>query len=437
MIFLRIRGDRRSESLPRSPPCIHNEWLNWDERSLSSENENDDTAEEGVAMKAPFLPISSFCKTGSGTTPSRTKSERYFGGDIPWVKSGELRESIINNTEETVTEQALAETPLKVAPKGSILVAMYGANVGRVGILGIDATTNQAVCHIVPERDKADSKYMFYALQQKLPEFISRGVGGAQPNISQQIIRETKIPLPPIAEQKRIAAILDKAEELRGLRRKALGELDAIVQSIFLEMFGDLRHSDDKEIAPLSSLCHSINDGTHKTPNYVSCGVPFVTVKNIVSGKLDFANTKFITEAEHKELTKRTKPERGDVLVSKDGTIGVPCPVQTDAEFSIFVSVALLKPKPDLIDQEFLVAQLSSEWVQEQVRAGTKGIAIRHLHLVDFKRLKLLLPPLSLQQEFARRVKAIEHLKTTHRKSLTQLDALFASLQHRAFRGEL
>jgi type I restriction enzyme S subunit len=203
-------------------------------------------------------------------------------------------------------------------------------------------------------------------------------------------------------------------------------------------MFGNPRKlSNNKEIVPLSFLCHSINDGTHKTPNYVPCGVPFVTVKNITTGRLDFSNTKFISQAEHEELTKRTKPERGDILVSKDGTIGVPCPVQTDTVFSIFVSVALLKPKADIVDQIFLATQLASEWVQEQIRVGTKGIAIRHLHLTDFKRLKILLPPLPLQQEFARRVEAVEKLKAAHRASLSELDVLFASLQHRAFRGEL
>jgi type I restriction enzyme S subunit len=181
----------------------------------------------------------------------------------------------------------------------------------------------------------------------------------------------------------------------------------------------------------------SINDGTHKTPNYVSSGVPFVTVKNINTGKLDFSNTKFISQEEHEELTKRTKPERGDILVSKDGTIGIPCPIQTDMVFSIFVSVALLKPKSEIVDQVFLTTQLASESVQQQIRAGTKGIAIRHLHLTDFKRLKILLPPLPLQKEFAQRVEAVEKLKATHHASLSQLQALFASLQHRAFRGEL
>ena len=438
----KIRGDRRSESLPRSPPCLHNEWLNWDERSLSSEDENDDTAEdEGVEMKAPFLPISSFCKTGSGTTPSRTKSERYFGGDIPWVKSGELRESIINNTEETVTEQALAETPLKVAPKGSILVAMYGANVGRVGILGIDATTNQAVCHIVPERDKADSKYMFYALQQKLPEFISRGVGGAQPNISQQIIRETKIPLPPIAEQKRIAAILDKAEELRGLRRKALGELDAIVQSIFLEMFGDsVRNSKGWLLQKLSEISMFENgDRSKKYPSGSDIkdqGVLFLNSRNIVHDRLNLSTSQFISEEKFRSLT-RGKAKRGDLLITLRGTLGSCCIFDSQYETAFVNAQMMIIRSKQCIMPVFLHAFLTSPSFKRLIASIGQGAAVLQLTATQLAEIPVSIPPLDLQQEFARRVEAIEHLKTTHRESLTQLNALFASLQHRAFRGEL
>ena len=392
----------------------------------------------GMNYKPPSWLTLSFKEVAeviTGTTPATNHSE-YYGDAVPFIGPADLGKT------EPITQSSKwlsldGAKQARLLPADAVLVCCIGATIGKVGFSGRELTTNQQINALICDKNVAFPRYVFHYCRTLKAMIRHQGASTTLPLLPKRRFQELEIPIPPIAEQKRIAAILDKAEELRGLRRRALGELDAIVQSIFLEMFGDLRHSDDKEIAPLSSLCHSINDGTHKTPNYVSCGVPFVTVKNIVSGKLDFANTKFITEAEHEELTKRTKPERGDVLVSKDGTIGVPCPVQTDAEFSIFVSVALLKPKPDLIDQEFLVAQLSSEWVQEQVRAGTKGIAIRHLHLVDFKRLKLLLPPLSLQQEFARRVEAIERLKATHRESLAHLDTLFASLQHRAFRGEL
>ena len=253
-----------------------------------------------------------------------------------------------------------------------------------------------------------------------------------------QDLARYEFPLPPLAEQRRIAEVLDRAEALRAKRRAALAELDSLTQSIFLDMFGpNGKHHSSCSTAFLGSLCRSINDGVHKTPTYIESGVPFVTVKNIVNGALDLTTTKFISEEDHRAFTKRTKPEPGDVLVSKDGTIGVPCPITTDDEFSIFVSVALIKPKRELIDQLFLVAQFQSDWVQRQIRAESKGIAIRHLHLEDFRRLVFIVSPIELQREFARRVRAVEKLKTAQRASLAELDALFASLQQRAFRGEL
>src|SRR5262249_9394612 len=111
--------------------------------------------------------------------------------------------------------------------------------------------------------------------------------------------------------------------------------------------------------------------------------------------------------------------------------------VLTDDAFSIFVSVALLRPKPDLMDQAFLTAQLRTSAVQKQIRERSKGIAIRHLHLEDFRELRIVTPGLGLQRTFAARVAEVDKLKAHHRAHLAKLDALFASLQHRAFRGEL
>ena len=326
--------------------------------------------------------------------------------------------------------------------EGDIVFARTGATTGKSFLVRSCPLGSVFASYLIRVRPSTKVVPGYLARFFQTPNYwnqITRSsTGTAQAGVNASNLKKLAVPLPPLEEQHRIAEILDRAEELRSKRGEAIAQLDTLTQAIFIEMFGAPRKlSNKKEIVPLSFLCHSINDGTHKTPNYVSCGVPFVTVKNITTGRLDFSNTKFISQAEHEELTKRTKPERGDILVSKDGTIGVPCPVQTDTVFSIFVSVALLKPKADIVDQIFLTTQLGSEWVQEQIRAGTKGIAIRHLHLTDFKRLKILLPPFHLQQEFARRVEAVEKLKAAHRASLSELDALFASLQHRAFRGEL
>jgi type I restriction enzyme, S subunit len=388
-------------------------------------------------MTKQSLSISLFCKTGSGTTPSRSKQDRYFGGGIPWVKSGELRESIITKTEETVTEEALSETALRIAPKGSVLVAMYGANVGRVGILDIDATTNQAICHIIPEKDKADSRYIFHALQQKLPEFISRSVGGAQPNISQQIIRDTKIFLPPIDQQKLIAAILDRAEELRRLRRQSIEQLDVLSRSIFIEMFGDptINRKGWKK-GCLGDVASFIGGGTPKRDcsEYFEGSICWATSKDMKSEFL--ADTQeHITSQAVKESSTNIVPIGTILIVIKSKILMHSLPLaitKVPICFNQDIKGITISPNCESI---FVVTALryGKKWLLDRARgANTEGLTLDHL-----KAFPLILPPLPLQQEFAQRIEAIEHLKSQHRESLIHLDTLFTSLQHRAFRGEL
>jgi restriction endonuclease S subunit len=184
-----------------------------------------------------ILSIGDFCKTGSGTTPSRGKSELYYGGSIPWVKSSELRERPIYGTEESVTDYALRETSLKMLPPETVLVAMYGATIGRVGILKVSATTNQAVCHLIPEPQVADPCYLYYALQSITDRLIARGAGGAQPNINQQIVREARIYLPALAEQRAICATMEAVQALSDLSQRGLKAADSLFFSLQQKMF--------------------------------------------------------------------------------------------------------------------------------------------------------------------------------------------------------
>ena len=156
-------------------------------------------------------------KWQSGATPSRLCKE-YYGGDIPWLKTGDLNDGYITNIPEYITQKALKETSVKLNPAGSVLIAMYGATIGKVGILTFPATTNQACCACV-EYEATDQQYLFYFLLSHKENFIRQGGGGAQPNISKEKIVETLLPLPPFNEQKRIVnevekwfSIIDKIE---------------------------------------------------------------------------------------------------------------------------------------------------------------------------------------------------------------------------------
>ena len=150
-------------------------------------------------------------KWQSGTTPSKSNSSYYKDGTIPWLNTGDLNDGIIREIPKKVTEKALAETSLRLNEAGSVCIAMYGATIGKIGILSMPATTNQACCVCNNLKNFVNQMWLFYFLKNHKQEFIEAGFGGAQPNISKEKITATLFPLPPLAEQKRI---VDKIEEI-------------------------------------------------------------------------------------------------------------------------------------------------------------------------------------------------------------------------------
>ena len=189
-------------------------------------------------------------KWGSGGTPSRKRLE-YYGGDIPWIKTGELNDGIVSASEETITEEGLQNSSAKIFPKGSIAIAMYGATIGKLGILGIDAATNQA-CAVGQPYDFLNSKYMFYYFLARRSDLIVLGKGGAQPNISQTIIKDFPFALPPLNEQKRIADkvdnLLSNLENEQELVLEVEEKLNLLKQSILNKAFrGELGTNDPND----------------------------------------------------------------------------------------------------------------------------------------------------------------------------------------------
>lgn len=313
----------------------------------------------------------------------------------------------------------------------------YLAKIARPSFEGICSTD---ILPVLPGPDLDRGFMAHFLLQPQMITLASSLASGANlPRLSPRALAEMKIPFPPLSEQRRIAEVLDRAEALRAKRRAALAHLDTLTQSIFQTLFGDpVTNAKGLPIVRLAEVTSRITDGVHQKPDYTETGVPFISVKDITTGRLLFDECRFISPEAHQRFTARCKPERADILYTKVGaTYGRPAIIDTDREFSIYVSVCLIKPKKDLVDPVFLATALATDSVKKQADGRIKGIGVPDLHLDQIQNFRIPLPPLSDQRAFAAHVAAVEKLKSAHRASLARLDELFACLQHRAFRGEL
>ena len=237
-----------------------------------------------------------------------------------------------------------------------------------------------------------------------------------------------------------------KIEDARRLRQDVGLHSDAILGAHLNNLFGNFYTAEPgvlnfQNFAKIGEVSSDVADGPHITPTYGPDGVPFVTVLNITSGRVNFANLKYITQEQHQTFQRRARVERGDVLITKDGTIGVPCYVDTDRDFSFFVSVALVKPKNTVLDGRFLTWALHAPYLQNRMRARSRGDMIRHLVLREIRDLTIPVPSLEEQirivadlDEFQAKINSLEDLQ---KETSKELDALMPSILSKAFSGGL
>ena len=394
---------------------------------------------------------------GSGATPSRTNSD-YYGGTIPWLKTGDLNDGIITEIPEHITDLALEKTSVRLNPVGSVLMAMYGATIGKLGILDIEATTNQACCACIPY-EGIYNKFLFYFLMASRTAFIKMGEGGAQPNISKEKIVNALIPLPPLAEQKRIVAkieellpYIDRYEQAWSKLEKFNSRFPEDMKKSLLqyaiqgklveqraeegtaeELFAKIQEEKQRLIAekkirkekPLPEITEEekpfdipenwkwvrfsevidVRDGTHDTPKYVLKGIPLVTSKNLVSGKIDFDTTKLISEEDAAIINMRSEVNTGDILFAMIGTIGNPVLVKKDREFCI-KNMALFKPIDNhLFDMRYLLLFLQKE--QEQMKKSASGGVQSFISLKFLRNYLLPLPPLAEQKRIVEKLEQL------------------------------
>ena len=245
-----------------------------------------------------------------------------------------------------------------------------------------------------------------------------------------------KIPLPPLPEQKRIAAILDKADAIRRKRQQAVQLANQFIRALFLELFGDpVTNPKGWKKVVLGDLIEFAKDGPHVSPIYSDSGIPFLSTRHIRPTGVVWKDLKYITKNEAGRHWKKCKPQYGDILYTKGGTTGVACQVDFETDFAIWVHVALLRPLPKKANFIWLTHMLNSRYSYLQSQKYTRGATNKDLGLTRMIDISMYCPPLTLQEQFVEiRDKLVNLVRAS---DVLNNEKLFESLNQKAFAGEL
>ena len=316
---------------------------------------------------------------------------------------------------------------------------------GDVMVTGVGTL---GVCYVVKPRDKFYFKdgnilwfkqkapdrimpeYLVKAFESKeVKDFISKNSSGTTVGtFTIQTANRMEITLPSIDQQEQIIERISKLESIIKKRQNELVKLDELIKARFVEMFGG-----EKNLMAMSDICSIITDGTHQPPKFKEDGIPFIFVSNITSDKLTYEAEKFIDQDTYNELVKRTPIEIGDVLLSTVGSYGHPAVVKSDKKFLFQRHIAYLKPKKEIVDSDYLHGAILSPGAQRQIEQGVKGIAQKTLNLSEIKKMRIPIPNMDKQKEFATFVAQVDKSKAQVQKALDETQLLFDSLMQEYF----
>ena len=385
-----------------------------------------------------------FVTDGTHYTP------KNIGVGVPFLTVKDVGDRAIDLAGCSFISEAdyLAAKAANSAPRrGDVLFSKDGT-VGKVHVVVTDHpfAVLSSLAILRPRCEATDAGYLGHALRAPaaIDQALKKKTGSAIRRIVLSDLRQVQIPLPPLSEQRRIAAILDQADTLRAKRREALAHLDSLMQSIFFEMFGDPSHSTQSFPAcALDALLASPlqNGAYYPKENYSDDGIEMVHMSDAFNGIVKRGALKRV-DCSDRDIGKYRLSE-SDILIARrsltyDGA-AKPCRVPASSEPLIFESSFIrISPDPAKVSTEYLFRYLQNERVREKhVRPFVTQSTISGINQSNLERVSVIVPPLDLQHVFATRIQAVESLNATHRAALAESDALFASLQHRAFAGQL
>lgn len=373
------------------------------------------------------------CHTTSGGTPRRRKAE-YYQGNIPWIKSGELKHNVILDAEEHISEEAIRKSSAKLFPKGTILIALYGATIGKLAILGIPAATNQAVCGIY-KNDIYETKFLFNYLFHKKQKLINQGAGGAQPNISQTILKRLTLPVVPIPEQRTIVSKIEQlfSELDNGIAnlKSAKEKLEIYRQSVLKKAFeGNWPHTS------IGEKFDFLGGGTpSKTnPDYWNGEIPWCSVKD-VKGDLLCKTKDFITEFGVKESATNIAEIDQVILITR---ISPGKSIIAKIRTAINQGLKIVLPKFDYGSKyiHYLFKNLERDCIKK-----SSGTTVLGINLKSLKEIEIPDIPVRDQNviiEFIEsRLSVCDKLAESINESLEKSEALRQSILKKAFSGEL
>ena len=396
----------------------------------------------------PVVRLDECSQIVSGATPS-TSVREYWDGDIPWVTPKDLSElttATISDTPRKLTAAGLAASSASLLPPGSVLFSSR-APIGHVAINTVAMATNQGFKSFVPNPDRIHAPYLYWWLQANRTYLQGLGNGATFKEVSKAVVSRIEIPVPPISEQRRIAAILDQADALRVKRRATLEHIDRLRRSIFDEMFGrgpispvtvSRQALDHREGWPWETLTDVARLATGHTPDrevpsYWDGDIPWISLTEIrgLDGIVADSTELHVSQNGIDHSSSVLLPA-GTVCFSRTASIGFVTvmgrPMATSQDFVNWVCGDSLRPL-------YLMHALLRS--RKQLRDLSTGSTHKTIYMRVAEQFRVLVPPVALQDEFVSRIEALTSFQLRLTNSATTTDCLFASLQYRAFRGEL
>lgn len=399
----------------------------------------------------------------SGGTPTSTNHDYYQDGDIVWIQTGDLNDGYVSETSKKITQYGLENSSAKIFDRGTLLMAMYGATIGKLGIMSVDAATNQACCAMKYDT-KTNTKFMYYIFLAMRTHLINQSYGGGQPNISQEVVKQQYLCFPKYSEQESIANFLDKAtsqiDNAIKTKQTQLETLETLKKSIIhkavtkgldpsvamkdsgVEWIGEIpEHWKIQMFKRTASIKGRIGWQGLTSDEYRTEGKHLLVTGTDFKGRyINWDTCHFVDKERYDEDTKIQLLEK-DVLVTKDGTIGkismaVDMPFPTTLNSGVFVTRPI---KNDYI-QEYMYWILSSDMLMEFIEYSKVGSTIAHLYQKTFERFIYPLAPLEEQQPIVdfldREVEKINTLKTNVKNQINKLKEYKKSLIYEYVTGK-